>query len=286
MEPDLGTEIAVGDLAVAGRLQVIGRIEPGTGALRLTLTGDEDTNDRQWVVTGIAPHTALTALVAEAARRDLALQAAYAGSRVATAQLVLTGAEPLIPPTPTLTLVPTDGPSPTPTATATATITPTATWPPDIVMSRIINRVLDPVLEASELFDPEAVFSFAESHPRVGMLNSTEIGVALETSPLPVQEADTLTFYTLQENDPTGRVTRFLYVEFDPSNNATRFPDEQVFFTGKRMSEVMYWVVLRAAERSGQLYVAFDDFGSQQAITVLGFRPFEGDSGVVIPCQM
>jgi hypothetical protein len=40
------------------------------------------------------------------------------------------------------------------------------------------------------------------------------------------------------------------------------------------MEEIVYWIVIHAAERGGQMLVAYDDYGQRQAITIIGFRPF------------
>jgi len=68
----------------------------------------------------------------------------------------------------------------------------------------------------------------------------------------------------------TGDVTRFLRALYD--GQTTRLPDEQVYFQGQRMNEILYWMARRATERGGRLIVSYDDFGAMQVITVVGFE--------------
>jgi hypothetical protein len=90
--------------------------------------------------------------------------------------------------------------------------------------------------------------------------------------PVNVDQAGELVLQILTPNDPRGPAQPFLKAEY--TGVVTRFPDEQIYFSGQRMNEVLYWTVYSSARRGGLLSVSYDDFGARQLITIFGFTPF------------
>ena len=267
MLPDVRNPIA---------LTAAGSITYEADALTLTVDRGEATDmQSRWILAGMPPSRAIRALVEAADARDVALDAAFIENpgRQGTLALVgLVGATP----TPTLLLPSPGGPTPTASLTPSPTWTPlppTPTRVPDPYMGRIIAERLAPVIEAAAAFNPHAVYFFAENHPWIGILTWTERGSTIGGRPSAVSQAEELTFYTLQANEPSPSVVSFLYIFY--ADGATRFPDDLVYFPSHRMEEALFWMVRAAAEEGGQLVVAYDDFGAKQAITVIGFRPFD-----------
>jgi hypothetical protein len=125
------------------------------------------------------------------------------------------------------------------------------------------------------VFQPSALYRFTEQHPWSGLLTWTETGPQINHRDTAIHQATELTFYTLSSDDPTGKTVTLMDVYY--VEGTTRFPADSIYFQGHRMDEILYWMVRRAAERGGQLYVAYDDFGIKQAITLVGFVPFESD---------
>ena len=99
----------------------------------------------------------------------------------------------------------------------------------------------------------------------------TDTGPTLNGQTMSVDQASELNFYALAPSDPAGTVSTFLKVVYNGS--ITRLPEKQIYFQGQRMEEILFWLVTHAAERDGQLRIAYDDFGAKQAITVIGFDP-------------
>jgi hypothetical protein len=231
-----------------------------------------------WIVGGAAPSHAIRAIAEAATAQGVTLDAAFIENPGRQGELALVGIiEPETTPTP-LVASP-GGPTPTLTWTPSPTWTPlppTPTRVPDPYMGRVIAERLGPVVEAALAFDPNAVYFFAENHPWVGILAWTEHGPSIAGRAPAVAKAEELAFYTLQANESSPTVISFLYIYY--ADGATRFPDDLVYFPGHRMEEVLYWMVRAAADQEGQLIVAYDDFGAKQAITVVGFRPFETGS--------
>lgn len=224
-----------------------------------------------WLLSNADAALAVAALVNQARARDFTLVAAYAELFAGEAQLVLTGAlaEGAAAASPPQARAAT--PTPTGRFTPSPTLPPTPTRVPEAFMGQVIAAALDLVIDEAKAFDPAAVARFAENHPWTGLLTWTETGPAVGGLPIAVQEAQELTFYTLEPRGTAQDVSRFLHVTYD--GNVTRLPAQRVLFQEHRMDEVVFWMVRRSIERGGQLLVAYDDFGTRQAITVIGFRP-------------
>ncbi len=255
------------------QLQTLGRVSWEGDALMLTARGvSPGEPDSTWLLSGGTLPLALSALVEQAEARGWALTAAYSETLTGQGALVLLAAvepgdatpTPFAPP-PDVTL------SPTPTVPPPATPTPTRV--PEPYMGEVIAGVLEPVMEDVRGIPQEAMQEAIGLHPWAGPLTWTETGPLVDGIPVAVQAADELNLYTLYETaDGKVGTRRFLEITFDGS--VTRFPEQQVLFQEQRMEEALYWIVRTAAEEGGRLYVALDDFGARQSLTVLAFRPY------------
>jgi hypothetical protein len=251
-------------------LQRIGTIQTEASALVLGVTSPQsDRGDLQWIATGSAPDTALSALVIQTAARSAVLRAAYdPGSGQNHGALVLLGAQVLAGTTQTAVLT---GTARTVTPQPPAG-TPTPTHAPEASLGLLIETRLKPVIDVGLSFPPDVVAAFTAAHAWNGTLTWDESGPKVDNRPVNVNQASELTFQILTPNDPRGPAQPFLRTEY--TGNVTRFPDEQMYFTGQRMNEVLYWMVAYGARRGGLLRVSYDDFGTRQAMTIIGFAPF------------
>jgi hypothetical protein len=262
------------DRANPNHLWPLGSIVIDHGALLLTVSIPDSTGAAQrWLLSSGTPSLALNALVIQAASQDVVLRVAYAPSGGAVAQLVILDSQPNIPASPTAMWTTTAGPSPTSTRTPTATITLTPTRVPEAYLGQIIATKVDPVIDAVVQLDAATTVAFVDRHPLAGILTSTEETPEVDGHPIAASLAQELAFYWLEGDGDTHHVVRFLTAVYTPEGT-TRFPDDLIYFQGHRMSEIIYWMVLRAAERGGQLLVAYDDFGARQTVTVIGFQEF------------
>jgi hypothetical protein len=248
----------------------VASIQVQSSALVLSVIASQPgQSDMQWILTGITPNTALGALVIQAAARSVILKAAYnPGSGQQSGALVLLAAQ--------ATAYATATPSPTQlVSTAThipAQIPPTPTHALEAALGVVIEARLKPVLDAGLSFPPDIVAAYTAGHAWNGLLTWNETGPQIDNRPANVGQASELTFQILTPNDPRGPAQPFLVTQY--TGNVTRFPDEQTYFTGQRMDEILYWMVTYGARRGGLFRVSYDDFGSRQAITFIGFIPF------------
>lgn len=266
---DLLIPSAAGSTPLRGQASVAREGE----ALVLTVLPPDPTADAiQWLLSNADPAQVLRMLVTQADSRGVTLIAAYAEPQTTQAELVLLGAvEAGVTPTPSPT-VQTPGPTPTATRTPTATATGTPTRVPEAFYGEVIAGVIDPFIDAADEIDADTALAFAQDHPWTGLLTWAEEGPAVGGRALPVREADDLLIDALAPDDPTGGTELLLALEYN--GHFTRLVDKQVVVYDRRMDEALYWMVRRAADRGGQLYVAFDDFGARQVLTVIDFRPF------------
>lgn len=144
----------------------------------------------------------------------------------------------------------------------------------DPALESIVTAKLDPIIDAAPGFSPDSVAYFLEHHSWTGRLTWTESGPRIGERSINVARASSLTFFALQPDDPSAATARFMTITYREDVWETTLPGGRIFY-GQRMEEVLYWMARRASERGGQLLVAYDDFGERQAITVIGFRPFE-----------
>jgi hypothetical protein len=250
------------------KLDQVGMIAVDQGALVLTVTGSQaDQAGNRWILAANAPDTALQALVIQAAARSAGVRAAYSTSSGQGADLVLLGAPELggAAATPT---IPTAATSPSGTVIGL----PTPTRPPEAALGTLVESKLNPVLEAGLAFPQDVVTAYTAAHAWSGPLTWRETGPELNNRPMNVSRASDLTFLILTPNDPRGPAQAFLRATF--TGDVTRFPDEQVYFQGQRMNEMIYWLVYYSAQHGGQLQASYDDFGARQSITIVGFTAF------------
>lgn len=270
---DTSLTISAVDPARPNGLIVLGSAASNGGGVILTATSRDSTEvAERWLLSAGTPGLALRALATQARLREIVLETAYSGNTDARAQLVLLGYRPLVSVTLTPSSTPTAGPSPTPTRTGTPTITPTPTRPPDVYLGQLVTAKIDPVIDSAESFDADVTRALIESHPFTGPLTYTESGIQVRGASIAISDAEELTVYVLEGSGETGDVTRALSAVYT-AEGTTRLPDDRVVFQGHRMEEILYWIVMRAAERGGRLIVAYDDFGARQAITVIGYQP-------------
>jgi hypothetical protein len=241
-----------------------------SSALLINLSSSQpDRGDMQWILSGALPDTALESLVIQAAARSTALKVAYSSDSSGTgATMVLVGALPSSTAAPT----PTQNGTPLTVTAVSTSVPPTSTHIPEVQMAVFVESKLKPVIDIGLSFPPDVVASYTAAHAWYGPLTWDEKGPEVDERPVSVNAASELSFLILTPNDPRGPAQPFLRSEYD--GNATRFPDEQTYFVGQRMNEVLYWMVSYGARRGGLLLVTYDDFGSRQAITIIGFTPF------------
>jgi|GEM_PF-841999 len=266
--------VFVPDVNSLGTLIPVAEVDREGPVLQLVLTPPEPAQPGgQWLLSDASFDTALQALATRARQRDLVLSVAYTRDPFIEAQIVLVG-QRTVGQTPTATPAPetgTDIPSATPTLTLTSTIIPTATSTrqPEEYMGRLIAQRLDPVIDRVADRTAVDIASHISRHAWAGPLTWTETGAQIAGRSTAVAETTDLFFYQLDDLT-TGDVTRFLRALYD--GQTTRLPDEQVYFQGQRMNEILYWMARRATERGGRLIVSYDDFGAMQVITVVGFE--------------
>jgi len=271
----LALTVEIPEPGAPSRLMTVGRIDWQGGALHLTLAAERlDEPVSQWLLSGVDLPVAIRALVVEATNRELYLQAAYSEQPGREAQIVLIGAASVnMTATPTATAT-SPNETPRPTLTPTLTRTPTPTREPEAFMGRVLAELLGPVLETTPDMSNSDISTLMTKHPWAGVLTWTESGPAIAGRSIPLTAADTLYLYAA---DPDLTNTeRWLVVTTD--GNITHLPEEQIIFQGRRLDEILYWLVRDAGERNGQLVVTFDDFGTRQAVTVVGFKPFSSSS--------
>nr|MBN1228946.1 hypothetical protein [Anaerolineae bacterium] len=168
------------------------------------------------------------------------------------------------------TLVPTPARTPTGTPTALVTVTPTSI--PSQDLGDAIRMVIDPVIDDASFYHPDATAAYVDNHPWVGALSWTEQGALIGGRLTVIEQAEKVSFYALQPGDPLGTTDSFLIVTYNGA--FTRLDYRGLVFYEQRTEEILYWLVRRAAERGGQLIVAYDGIGAQQAVIVVDYKSF------------
>jgi hypothetical protein len=260
-------QIAISEPLRPDSLRLIGEANPTDSALQLTLNVSlMDQESNRWLLSGAEPMLAIEALSAQAAARDIRLTVAYARAG-STIQFVVLAAESV-----TADGSPTSpSQSQSPTATSSVAITPTSTRAPDTFLGQIVASRIDPGIDEALKISPVLTQNFIARHPWTGVLAASENGITINNRATSIAQATELIVYLLQ--DSSNNVTRLFSVEYT-QDGTTRFPEDQLLFQAHRMEEILYWIVVRAAERDGQLIVAYDDSGGRQTITLIGFRKF------------
>ncbi len=261
--------MAIPRRANPNQLERVASVGFNQGALSLTVYSMEsDAENEHWILSNARIDTPFEALVVQAAARSAVLRAAYIENPGMAAEFVLIEAGTIAGATATAA-----GTLPAATATASKTPipvrTPTPTRQPDPYLGQVVASTIDPIIDSTKDVSSSAITDFINRHPRTGLLIWTDAGPTINGQVMSVDQAKELTFYTLSPSDPTGAVSSFLKVVY--TDNTTRLPEKQIYFQGHRMEEILFWLAVRAAERGGQLHIAYDDFGAKQAITVIDF---------------
>jgi hypothetical protein len=267
MPEDQNVEIAISDPALPNSLRLTGEARLLDTALQLTLNdlimGQENS---RWLLSGASPVLAIEALAAQASARDVSLTVAYAQSGP-TMQVVLLEATRLTNASQSGTETPGTGTiTPTPVA-----LTPTSIRAPEAYLGQIVASRINPGIDEAKGISPSLTQRFIDRHPWAGILATSENGITINNRSTSITRATELVVYLL--TDSSGDVTRLFSVEYT-RDGTTRFPEDQLIFQAHRMEEILYWIIVRAAERDGQVIVAYDDFEDTQTITLIGFRKF------------
>jgi hypothetical protein len=247
-------------------LQEIAGIHNKSGALILT-TIEKDLPDgqRDWIIGNSDPLVAFRALAAQAAARNQILKIALSTDQDGPVQIVVTNIEPYI-----VELV---TPSTSPAVTSTRIPSPTPTRIPEPAMGRMVASLLDPIVDTLPGIAATAIASYTIDHPWGGLLTWTETGARIGGKNIGIMEATDLTISSLKPDSNKGEPIILLSAQFN--GDVTHILEGQVYYQDRRMDEILYWVVVRAAQRGGQLNVTYDDFGSRQVVTILSLIPFQ-----------
>jgi len=248
----------------------LGKAQISNAALVLSVyQPDTETVERDWRLGGQKISPALEALAFEAQSRGLLLRVGTYQPDPSMMQIALLDVRPLsIEIAEETTQAPTSD-SPAAATPTGVSVQPSPTREPDVFVERAVNEKMDTILAELGDYNPAIVAAFAESHPQTGLLTWTETGAAVDGEHVRVRQATSLTFYNLSEDGSTNRVFEVVY-----ENTVTRLPDDEVFFPEHRMEEMLFWMIKKASAEGGQLIVAYDNLGEQQAITFIGFQAF------------
>lgn len=260
----------------SSELVEIASIENSNGILKLVLRSlSPSTPNSQWLISNGNPDIALQSLAYQIQRNEEILEMAFDEEADGSIRLILVTITKKNPGTPTpLLLTETSNALPTITLIPSRTPMPTPTRIPDEYLGRIIAEKVEMAFSPEWVISPTTLSWFVSSRPWIGILSWSETGPTIGGRQTAVAEATTLTIYLLlgDENDIQEKLVTLTY---DEVNDATRISADQVYFQGRRMAEVLYWLFRAAAENDGQLNLAYDDFGSSQAITIIDFIPFD-----------
>ena len=244
-------------------------------ALRLALMANEPGGiNSHWLLSSGNIALPLESLVQQAAMQKLTLIAAYADLPGQGGQLILIQAlsrAEMVTPTATTTLTPTAGPSPTVTLTPLPSATATPTREPTIYLRHTVAEIIDPIITAIEGIDRDSAIAYLNEYPISGILSWSETGATIDDVAIAMEEATEVNFYHLRPADEGGGTERFLQVQYKLGFTRLLEADEAVW--GQRIEEVLYWMIQSAANRGGQLYAIYEDFGSKQSVTVVYFQP-------------
>lgn len=262
-------EVLVPRVDNPNQLTTLGSVMVDGAVMRLeSVAPSPSTPGGSWVISNTDISTALRALALQAADNDLVVHAAISFDGEETMRLVLVSVHRASDATPPPTEIIGS------TATPTLPFTPTPTREPEAYMGQVIESFFTSVLTQAEGLSARTTDAVAAEHPWSGVLTWTVNGPAVNERVLPISDAGQVTFYLL-EVDASGEQTTSRFFSAIYEFETTRFPDQQVLFQQHRMDEVLRWMIQIAAERGQRLVVTYDDFGSRQAITVVGLRPIE-----------
>ncbi|NDJ52369.1 MAG: hypothetical protein GYB68_04680 [Chloroflexi bacterium] len=272
-EAEDGFILSIPDPANVNQLYTLGELMPDRGAMVLTASSLKPPfQPSQWRVSVYQPVSALETLLTVLEEQGVIAHAAYdvePGS--AFGGLVLVELEQReVPPTlPVGTWTPTPAAIPTATPLPTATITPTRA--PERIVGEFVASAIAPFLLTSDRITPSSVYTFA-GHPWIGLLTVDEQGLKVDGRAIPIRDANQLSVYTLLPDDVTGE--RVLILSGAYVGSVTQVPGAPFVLQGRRMDELLFWIVQTAGQEGGQVRVVYDDFGPAQEITMIGFQPF------------
>ncbi len=262
-------EVLVPTAAGSSQLKGYGTVTWEGGALMLSAVGGADgATSTRWLLSSTRPGTAVRALIQQAAEQGYRLTAAYSTTFEKQASLVLTSAAPV-----DVVAEPTEAPADAtaaPTLTPVPSVQPTPTRAPEALMGQTVAEHVDPAIASLADLPEASKLAFAETHPWVGLLTWTESGPQISGRDIAIQEARELTVYVIASEGDDVLSERLLSATYNGS--FTRLTDEQLIFHGQRMDEILYWMVRTAFDEGGQLLVAYDDFGTRQALTLVDLR--------------
>jgi hypothetical protein len=264
-------EIAVPDVIRPGLLRKIASVEKINEALQFSLYSARDSvNSLRWIVSADDMQIALESLIVQAASREFVIQAAISSvPSGGESEIVLLAVEPY---NRVLQFGNTGTISPTRQLLPIET-TATATRVADVYLGQLLAASLNPILETINQVPVDVVKHYRDTRPRVGLLEWQENGPILAGMPMGTAHATELHLYALSANSGEGDVVSLLVALYD--GRVTRLPDFQVYFQGHRMDEILHWLTVIAAQKNGQLEIAYDDLGIKQSITILSFKKFE-----------
>ena len=244
----------------------IGEITPVDGALRLTIANAEA--DR-WLLSSTSSILPLKALFTQAELRRIILHGFASTKARSVFQIVFVGIQRTtrVNDTPNNPSASVAQKFPTPTFTATATRAF------DSYLGAFVAGKIDPAIDQAQAISPADTRYFHDRHTWAGLLTSSETGFQVAGRSIDVSYATELTVYMLEDRSKPGSVSRLFTVQYNAEERTTHFPDDKILFQAHRMDEIVYWMVVRAAQRGGQIIAAYDNYGEKQSITVIGFKP-------------
>jgi hypothetical protein len=222
-------------------------------------------NQRDWIIGKNDLAIPFHALAVQAAARNTIVRLALDTDDGIRTEIVIAGIDPY--------LVVESPPSADPQSTPILQQSSTPTRIPEVAMGRMVADYLDPVLDGLPGIQDESVENYVRTHPFSGLLTWTENGPEIDGYGLSVELAELITLNSLVPGSTTGEQYTFLTAQYNGS--VTRILEVQIYYQEQRMEELVYWAIVRAAEHGGQLRVSYDDFGSRQAITIIGFQMFQ-----------
>jgi hypothetical protein len=153
------------------------------------------------------------------------------------------------------------------------TLSPTATRALDSYLGQFVSSKIDPAIDQAQAISPTATHDFLDRHGWAGLLTSSETGLQVAGRTTDVSHATELTVYMLEDQSKPSDVSRLFTVQYNAEEQTTHFPEDKILFQAHRMEEIVYWMIVRAAERGGQIITAYDNYGERQSLTVIGFKP-------------
>jgi len=244
----------------------IGEITPVGRALALTIANAQA--DR-WLLSSTSSILPLKALFTQTELRGIILQGFASTKAGSVLQIVFVG----IKRTNIVVDSPTDVSTSITERSPLPTLIPTATRALDSYLGQFVAGKIDPAIDQAQAISPAATRDFLDRHSWAGLLTSSETGLQVAGRNIDVSHATELTVYLVEDQSKPSDVSRLFTVQYNAEEQTTHFPEDRILFQAHRMDEAVYWIVVRAAERGGQIIAAYDNYGEKQSLTVIGFKP-------------